>query len=199
MNYLFLDIEVVPLEISNEDVKTYLMDKKISKEARSLDPNYSKIICASLKLDNDEIKVFYGDNEAEILENAWKIIKENKAIIVTHNGYKFDIPFLVIRSCVNNISIPIIINTSPWSMLNSNHFDTMLFFSGFGSFINPNLEILAKLNNIHHDNEKILGSDIERFYKQKDWDKISSKCKQDVEVLEKVFNKLCKSYLESRK
>ena len=77
MNYLFLDIEVVPLEISNEDVKTYLMDKKISKEARSLDPNYSKIICASLKLDNDEIKVFYGDNEAEILENAWKIIKEN--------------------------------------------------------------------------------------------------------------------------
>ena len=39
MKYLFLDIEVAPVEISNEHVKNYLMDKKISKEARSLDPN----------------------------------------------------------------------------------------------------------------------------------------------------------------
>ena len=134
MDYLYLDIETAPLEISNEDVKSYLMDKKISKELRSFDPNYSKVICVSLKLNNNDVKAIYGDNEFEILLEMWKFIKENRSILVTHNGYKFDIPFLIIRSCVNNINIPIIVNTNPWNMLNSNHFDTMLFFSGFGNF-----------------------------------------------------------------
>jgi len=84
-------------------------------------------------------------------------------------------------------------------MLNSNHFDTMTFFSGFGSFTNPNLEILARLNNIEVEKERISGVDIEKYYKAKDWGKIILRCKQDVEVLEKVFSKLCKNYLESRK
>ena len=199
MNYLFLDIETAPLEINNEDVKNYLMDKKISKELRSLDPNYSKVISVALKLNNEDVKLFFGDEEKEILINVWNFVKESKAITVTHNGYKFDIPFLIIRSCVNNLEVPIRINVNPWQMLTSNHFDTMLFFSGFGSFTNPNLEILAKLNNINFEGERISGSEIEKLYKLKNWDKINSRCKQDVEILEKVFNKLCLKYLESRR
>ena len=198
MKYLFLDIETAPLEINNEDVKQYLMDKKISKESRSMDPNYSKVICACVKLDND-LKLFYSENEQDILKALWSFIKENKGVIVTHNGCKFDIPFLIIRSCINNINIPIIINTNPWQMLNSNHFDTMLFFSGFSNFTNPRLDILARLNNIEVNGERILGSEIEKLYKVKDWEKITLRCKQDVELLERVFIKLCKDYLESRK
>ena len=198
MNYLFLDIEVAPLEISNEDVKTYLMDKKISKEARSLDPNYSKVVCIGVKT-NNEVKMFYGDNEQEILTNFWNFVKENRGFIVTHNGYKFDVPFLIIRSCVNNIQIPFMINTNPWNMLNSNHFDTMVFFSGSGNFTNPNMEILAKLNNIHVEKERISGLEIEKLYKLKDFEKISLRCRQDIEILESIFNKLCKGYFEGRK
>ena len=199
MNYLFLDIETAPLEIINEDVKNYLMDKKISKESRSLDPNYSKVISIALKLNNEDAKIFYGDNESEILINAWGFIRENKAIIVTHNGYNFDIPFLIIRSCVNNIQIPFMINTNPWNMLNSKHFDTMVFFSGSGNFTNPNMEILAKLNNIHVEKERISGLEIEKLYKLKDFEKISLRCRQDIEILESIFNKLCKGYFEGRK
>ena len=44
MKFIALDIETAPLKIEHEEVKQYLMDKKISREARSLDPNYSKII-----------------------------------------------------------------------------------------------------------------------------------------------------------
>ena len=147
MKYLFLDIETAPLEITNEDVKNYLMDKKISKELRSFDPNYSKVIAVALKINDENVKVFHGEDEVEILKNTWEFIKESKAMIVTHNGYKFDIPFLIIRSCINNI-LPLNISLNPWTMVNSNHFDTMLFFSGSGIFTNPNLEILAKLNNV---------------------------------------------------
>ena len=198
MKYLFLDIETAPLEISNEDVKNYLMDKKISKEARSLDPNYSKVIAVTLKLD-DDVKTFYGEDEVKILNDLWNFIKENRAVIVTHNGYKFDVPFLIIRSCVNNVNVPLTVNTNPWQMLNSNHFDTMIFFSGFGSFTNPNLEILAKIYDIDVEGERISGIEIEKLYKQKDWDKIVMRCKQDVLILEKVFNKLCKNYFEEHK
>lgn len=113
--------------------------------------------------------------------------------IITHNGYKFDIPFIILRSCVNNIDLPkeIDINTNMWNMKKSNHFDTMVFFSHYGNFINPNLDVLSKLSGIEVPKERIFGADIEKVYKSNDWEKITEHCKQDVEILEKLFEKLC--------
>ncbi|MEK6835668.1 MAG: ribonuclease H-like domain-containing protein, partial [Nanoarchaeota archaeon] len=195
-NYLFLDIETAPIKINDENIKEYLMDKKISKERRSMDPNYSKIITIGLK-SNDKLELFYGDNEKELLVKFWDLVNKD-VIIVTHNGYGFDIPFLLIRSIVNNV-LPKNINLNPWQMLNSNHFDTMLFFSQHSNFTNPRLDILAKLNNINTPEERILGNEVEKFYKQGNWEKIKERCTQDIELLEKVFNKLCKNYIENYK
>ncbi len=192
-----LDVESVPLDIENEDVKKYLMDKKIG-ERRKLDPNYSKIILICVKFLDGESKIFEGE-EKELLVKFWEFMKENKdAIIVTHNGYGFDVPFLTIRSCVNNVNIPVKINMNRWGMENSNHFDTMLFFSSQGSFTNPNLHILAKLNNIDVKEGLIDGREIEKLYKEGNLEKIKEHCKGDVETLEKVFGKLCLSYLNKK-
>ena len=197
MKFITLDIETVPLKIEHEEVREYLMDKKISKEARSLDPNYSKIIAIGVKVLN-EPKMFYGDDEEKILNEFWNFMKEfaNKNPfyrIVTHNGYKFDIPFIIIRSCINNIDLPkeVDINTNMWNMKKSNHFDTMIFFSHYGNFINPNLDVLSKLAGIEVPKERIFGADIEKVYKNNDWGKITEHCRQDVEILEKLFEKLC--------
>ena len=112
MKYIFLDIETVPLKISHEDVKDYLMDKKIGKERRSIDPNYAKIIVIGLKIFNEEIKIFSKDNEKELLQNFWNFLKDNTPFtLVTHNGYRFDIPFIILRSCINNIEPKFQINT----------------------------------------------------------------------------------------
>ena len=193
--YLFLDIETVPVKITDEFVKEYFMDKKISKELRSLNPNYSKIITISLKTPN-ELKNFHGDDEEKILGDFWKYLIEHKDIkIVTHNGYGFDIPFLTIRSVLNNVKIPIRLNTNKFSMENSNHFDTMIFFSQ-NIFTNPNLTILAKMNNIEVPENNINAKDVEKLYKEKNWEKIKERCENDVLILEKVFNKLCLPYLE---
>ena len=197
MKFITLDIETVPLKIEHEEVREYLMDKKISKEARSLDPNYSKIIAIGVKVLN-EPKMFYGDDEEKILNEFWNFMKEfaNKNPfyrIVTHNGYKFDIPFIIIRSCINNIDLPkeVDINTNMWNMKKSNHFDTMILFSHYGNFINPNLDVLSKLAGIEVPKERIFGADIEKVYKNNDWGKITEHCRQDVEILEKLFEKLC--------
>lgn len=199
MAYIFLDIETVPFEIKDEDIKTYLMDKKISKERRSMDPNYSKIIVICVKIIGEDVKVFSGENEKEVLEQFWNFLKENKNfILVTHNGYKFDMPFIIVRSCVNGVNIPVSVSMNRWQMETSNHFDTMLFFSQYETFTNPNLEILAKLNGIEVPTERLSGADVERIYKEGDLDKIKERCKQDVEILEKVFVKLCLNYLKSK-
>jgi len=198
MRYLILDIETVPLDIEHEDVKKYLMDKKIG-ESRKLNPSYAKIILICVKFLNGEFKVFEG-NEKELLTNFWNFVKDNKDVkIITHNGYGFDIPFLTIRSCVNNVDITVKINMNRWGMENSNHFDTMLFFSSQGQFTNPNLDILAKLNGIEVEGEFIDGRDIEKFYKKGNLEKIKEHCKRDIEVLEKVFEKLCFGYLNKNR
>jgi len=174
------------------------MDKKINKESRSLDPNYSKIITICLKIMDEPIKTFYGDNEKALLESFWEFMgsfvnKNPFYKIVTHNGYKFDIPFIILRSHMNEVDIPrnITINTNPWAMINSNHFDTIIFFSNNGNFINSNLYILAKMNGINIPDNKTFGYEIEKMYKNNEWDKIIEHCNQDVEVLEKLFKKVC--------
>ena len=127
MEYLFLDIETVPLEINDEFIMRYLMDKKLTDAARSLNPHYSRIIVIGLKY-NNEVRLLTGD-EKEILTQFWDFMKTNNSVIVTHNGYKFDIPFIIIRSMINNLRVSKEINLNHWNMLKSNHLDTMIIFS----------------------------------------------------------------------
>lgn len=197
MNYLMLDIETVPLEITHEDVKTYLMDKRISKEQRCFDPKYSKVILICVKPMNHDVKVFYNEDEKQLLTEFWSYMKENfrNTVLVTHNGYKFDIPFLILRSCINNVEITAAVNTNRWQLERSNHFDTMLFFSQNEIFTNINIDILGKMHGIHVPDKRFFGIDIERLYKEGNTDKIKEKCKQDVEILENLFKKMCLNYL----
>lgn len=194
MKYLFLDIETAPLEIKDEFVMRYLMDKKLTDASRSLDPNYSRIIVIGLKYDS-QIKLITGE-EKNILNEFWDLFKKDNFVVVTHNGYKFDVPFIVVRSIINNIKISKEINTNPWNMLKSNHLDTMLVFSQ-NVFTNAGLKILARLNNIEFNDDGILGKDIERLYTQGRLDIIKEHCRGDIEVLEKLFNLKCKDYVEA--
>src|SRR3989344_5588029 len=115
MKYIFLDIETVPMRIEHEDVKQYLMDKKISKEERSYNPLYSKIITIGMKTFNESTEMLIG-KEKEMLEQFWGKLKGLNTILVTYNGYKFDIPFIVLRSIINNVKIPFSINLNKWQM-----------------------------------------------------------------------------------
>lgn len=193
MKYLFLDIETIPLEIYDEFITRYLMDKKLTDAARSIDPNYSKILVIGLKYDN-EVNLLTGD-EKNILNEFWDFFKKDNFVVVTHNGYKFDIPFIIVRSIINNVKISKEINTNPWNMLRSNHLDTMLIFSQ-NVFTNANLKVLARLNHVQFKDDGILGKDVERLYKENKLKLIEEHCKGDIEILEKLFNLKCRAYVE---
>ena len=193
MRYIFLDIETVPLQIKDDYVIRYLMNKKLTDASRSLDPNYSRIIVIGVKYE-DNSRLFSGE-EKQILIDFWNFIRENDGIIVTHNGCKFDIPFIIARSIANSVKITKEINFNPWSAFRGNHIDVMLVFSQ-NVFVNSGLRILAKLNNIEFEDENITGKDVERLYNEGRLDEIKKHCEKDIEILEKLFNKRCKNYIE---
>src|SRR3989344_8688740 len=185
MNYIFLDIETVPLDIIHESIKEYFMDNKITKENRAFNPNYSKIINICVKKLDGDSEIFCGDDEVEILGKFVNFFEKNKdAVFITYNGYGFDIPFLNVRLALNKLNLPIGINTNKWNMERSNHFDVMIFLSQNGTFTNTRLDIVARMQGVNFEGERTLGKDIEKHYKSKDWDFITSHCNQDVEILE---------------
>ena len=183
MNHLVIDIETVPLDIKDEAIKEYLMDKQISKEMRSLHPLYSKIICIVLK--GKEEVVLTGE-EKEILTRFWDVVKEHN-MFVTHNGYNFDIPFIIIRSAINNVKYSSKIWLNKYSMSSSNHFDTMLFFSQNNVFFNVRLDVIARSLGIDVGEGRFSGREVERLYKEGKMDEIVKHCKEDVEITEKVY------------
>ena len=193
MKFIFLDIETVPVEL-HDDVKEYFMNKKISKDSRQMHPMYARIVVICAKEYQKETKIFNDTDEKSLLEDFWNFIAEKfaedpRTIIVTHNGYKFDIPFLILRSYIKGVKVPVQINTNRSTMMNSNHFDTMLFFSFNGTFVNPSLEILCKMFGIDV-HERLTGDEILKCYKKGNIQEIVEHCKNDVEILEKVFDKV---------
>jgi len=197
MRYIVVDIETVPLEIKDPDIIQYLMDKKIGKEKRALDPNYSKILAIGLKQESKDPEILIGEDEAKILKEFWDILDNYmkqptpyKKRIVTHNGYKFDVPFIIIRSYINHIKPKVAINTNKWRMEESNHFDTMQFFSQYELFTNLSLKILCRMHDIEVPEGGISGADIEEHYKRGNWDIIKEHCKQDVQMTSKLYEKI---------
>ncbi|MBS3150543.1 ribonuclease H-like domain-containing protein [Candidatus Woesearchaeota archaeon] len=186
MDHLVIDIETVPLEITDETIKEYLMDKQVSKEMRSLNPLYSKIVCIVLK-GRGEI-ILTGD-ENDILGKFWNIAREYKTFI-THNGYGFDIPFIVVRSAINKIKFSSIIQMNKFNMANSNHFDTLLFFNQNGVFTSTRLDVIARTLGIDVGENRFDGREVERLYREGKMDAIIKHCREDVEITEKVYLRL---------
>ena len=89
---------------------------------------------------------------------------------------------------VNNVE-KVDINLNIWQMENSNHFDTMLFFSQNGVFINSNLDVLGKMNGVSVEGGGVMGRDVERLYGEGKMDEIKEKNKRDLEILEGIYNK----------
>lgn len=189
--YLVLDIETIPLEITDESVWVYLSEKATRRE---LHPVFSKILAIGIKQPNKQPEVIHDDNERTILEKFWGFIGELKPdTIVTFNGYGFDIPFIYARSFINKTKPTIKIATNKWHMETSNHFDCMIAFSQYGAFINVAQAIICKMLGIDVPSDIISGSQIEDCYKRRDWKPIIYRCEQDLIMTEKLYKKIVRT------
>ncbi|MFA5745961.1 MAG: ribonuclease H-like domain-containing protein [archaeon] len=106
MNYLYVDIETVPVDKE----KHLSLDEEERKKL--LNPIDSKIIAIGLKSTKDnKLVILQSDNEKEMLTEFWKIydnFRANSSLtnkIVGFNIKQFDISFLVTRSFVNGVTV----------------------------------------------------------------------------------------------
>jgi DNA polymerase elongation subunit (family B) len=185
-----VDIEVIPEEFENSQIKEYLMDKKFP---RKIHPMFSRILIIGLKPGNGDTELFYPKDEKELLTRFWNRLKEIKPnLIVTFNGYNFDIPFIQVRSVMNKVPPSIEINLNKYKSETSNHFDSMQILSVNQTFLNVALDISCQVFDIDMPSARITGEDVPKLYKAGEFDTIKEHCTQDVELTEQLFLKLRK-------
>ena len=104
VNYFIIDIEVCPTNL--EGYENLDEDKRL----KLLNPIDSKIVALGIR-HNSQNKIFFSEHEKEIIEQFWREWEKIKQIdsfgtqIVGFNICNFDLPFLVSRSLINNITI----------------------------------------------------------------------------------------------
>ncbi len=216
---LFLDIETVAsnhhYQTLDERFKSLWARKAgyLRREAEETDEHlystragiyaeFGKIICIVVGkfIENDQgelilrTKAYSGDDEVSVL-TAFKSMIERLDPMTTrfcaHNGKEFDYPYLCRRMLVNGISLPSLLNLSgkkPWEV---QHLDTLEMWK-FGDVKHyTSLDLLATIFDLPSSKEMMDGSQVNHvYYEEKDLEKITKYCTQDVIVLAQLFLKL---------
>lgn len=213
---LFLDIETVPQYEAHDQVpeewqslwalkSASLLRNREEETAESIYERagiyaeFGKIICIScgvlMGAANERkiiLKSFYGDDEKEVLrsfsEMLQKFTSNEQRFLCAHNGKEFDFPYLCRRMLINNLPIPVILNTAgkkPWEV---SHLDTMELWK-FGDFKNyTTLNLLARSLGVPTPKDDIDGSMVASvYYKEKNIERIVTYCQKDVVTVAQIF------------
>ena len=193
---IFVDIETAPLDLIDKEITYYL----IFKQTNTLNPVFSRIIVIGTKEPGKAPKQFHDENEKKILEDFWKEIASRYPLkVITFNGYKFDIPFIYVRSRINKVRPTVKISTYKYGMESSNHFDCMLALSHIDAFPWVSLEILCKAHGIPVPTNRVNSENITDLYEKRDWKAILEHNKGCLELTEKLYRKCCGSIIPSYK
>ncbi len=115
--------------------------------------------------ENKKFKYDFFKTEAGLLKAFWQIVEEYDHV-VTFNGKRFDVPFLVFRSLVNKVTIPIDLNRS------GSHTDLMQSIRPYGTRVYK-LEAICKALGITNPKEKgVSGLHVAKLYQQKKFQEI---------------------------
>lgn len=205
---LFIDIETVPeVDPSELSAPPVLYFKKFASKVEGEAPEmmqhyidnaglyaeFGKIVCVSMGYIQDDkinVKSFCSDNEKQILQDVSRAIEKANSL-VAHNGKDFDYPWLCRRMIINGVKLPALLqiqNLKPWEIRLEDTIDMWKF----GQFNHKaSLNLLCSLFGLPSPKNGMDGSKVsEVFYKEKDYQKISSYCEGDVIALINVYRKM---------
>lgn len=215
-NILFLDIETIPqskdYDSLDEEWKILWAHKATSLlksreeetvasiyERAGIYAEFGKIICISCGIvqgnENNRsliLKSFAGDDEKIILSSfshmLLKWTANEQKYLCAHNGKEFDFPYICRRLIINNLPIPLILNTAgkkPWEV---SHLDTMELWK-FGDFKSyTTLNLLAHALGVPTPKDDIDGSMVAAvYYEEKNIERIITYCQKDVITIAQIF------------
>lgn len=213
---MFLDIETIPqskdYDSLDEEWKILWAHKATSLlksreeetvasiyERAGIYAEFGKIICISCGIvqgnENNRsliLKSFAGDDEKIILSSfsdmLLKWTANEQKYLCAHNGKEFDFPYICRRLIINNLPIPLILNTAgkkPWEF---SHLDTMELWK-FGDFKSyTTLNLLAHALGVPTPKDDIDGSMVAAvYYEEKNIDRIITYCQKDVITIAQIF------------
>jgi DNA polymerase elongation subunit (family B) len=171
-------------------------EKQIEKMA--VNPLFGKIACCGYKR-KDDFGVLFGDSEKELVE---KIVnrfftpneEDMNPIIVTHNGFKFDVPFIYKRALALGVKVsyPLSYYTKRYDI--STHIDTRLIWNGWDMSTaamtdkNTSLDVLGKAL-LGYGKVEFDVSTIPELMKTEDGrSQLADYCMMDVQITDKLLN-----------
>lgn len=197
-------------ELETDETKRKILEDEV-KRSLNLYPFTAKIVAIGmLNTDSEKLVVLYEGNnkeewnndeknvtyiemtECEMIKTFWKYVDKSKKII-SFNGRNFDLPFIMIRSAINNIK--------PTKNLLKNRFDASVHIdlleqlTFFGLTKKFNLDFYCRSFGIESPKSKgITGMDVKELYRAGLIKDIAIYCGQDVSATYKLY-KIWNDYL----
>jgi predicted PolB exonuclease-like 3'-5' exonuclease len=217
MKKLFLDIETIPADVSDEKTRSaleYLFERKKNKHPdsdeswdefvgkTSFDGSFGRIACIAYAVNDEETRVISDKSgEKKLLEDFWFVAGQCDQFI-GHNVIDFDLRFILQRSVILGVKPTWNrfqeLGKKPWEMTkylsfaryaNLPIFDTMQEWSNWGSG-KVGLEHLALALGIPTPKTGIDGSEVAKFYADGKIDEICEYCKRDVDTTRAVYKRI---------
>ncbi len=165
-------------------------DKEYEKSC--FDSTFCQIVCIGLIVFSDamepqEAAAWYGPNEKELLRKFWeRMAKVRPALLITHNGLGFDLPFLRNRSIVNQVKPPFDINLAKYRT--EPVFDTMALWSNWEMRGRVKLDVLARTLNVETKSGD--GNHVAEMWRAGQGKDIAEYCLQDCYVTYACYSKI---------
>jgi uncharacterized protein YprB with RNaseH-like and TPR domain len=216
----FYDIETVGqrIDIENKPVLRDFIAKKHKIEPEQvtnesvllqggLYPETGKIICISVGIFKDEkfyVKSFYGDNEKDLLTGFTNMMEKDnfsmKYTLCGWNNESFDNVFIAKRCILNNIPVPVVLDTKTKQSWDIFTIDAMRLWA-FGDFYNNRvaLKVACEIFDVPTSKDDIDGSQVSGVYygnpqnseeHANDLNRIRTYCEKDVVATCRVFQKI---------
>jgi uncharacterized protein YprB with RNaseH-like and TPR domain len=171
------------------------IDKKLS-----VDPDYCQVCCFGYGDANDQTVFIASENlgEFELISEAWEIIAShyNKKIpIVSFNGISFDLPILLRRAMLLDISVPPGMVQKLISRFEyGNHFDLMQLLACRNPFSGKleakSLSFYLNLFGLGYKTNGMDGSQVYPAFKEGRYSDIMNYCKDDVRLTAALFKRV---------
>jgi predicted PolB exonuclease-like 3'-5' exonuclease len=199
MSNLYFDIETIPAGEESYSALQKIYDKKKLKnpdfkksfeefiDSTSLTGSFGQIACIGVASGDERATVLAG-TEIEQLTAFWNLIRPG-TLLIGHNVFDFDLPFLKQRSIILGIK-PVDVSLRRYS--NSVIFDTMQEWNCWSRADGwSSLDTLAHVLKLKTSKDNgIDGSLVAAYYKDGKIKEIQDYCKADVELTRKIYKKM---------
>jgi uncharacterized protein YprB with RNaseH-like and TPR domain len=166
-------------------------------------PEWGKIVCISMgQIQFDETGhpvdfkavSFHGDDEASVLKDfaqtAAKIMqKYPKMKWVGHNIKGFDMPYIIKRSLINSVNVPVAFHLHKQKPWENCLLDTQDVWK-FGGWNSAKLGLISELLGIPSPKDAMSGPEVNEYYWDGRLEEIKTYCEKDIQATANIILKM---------